>query len=83
MRIVSFVKETLQFYHEEHLMGGYSRIESISHILSWYWKRSVGRLICHVSNRHVIENDDWATPDTGGMSGDCRRCGMSYYHVLY
>lgn len=32
---------------------------------------------------HDIENTGYGNPDSGEMSGYCKRCGWSYHHQLY
>lgn len=39
-------------------------------------------LLCEVRG-HAIESDGWCTPDTGGESLDCTRCGWSHTITYY
>ena len=39
-------------------------------------------LVCKVKG-HDIEMDGWCTPNTGGESWECKRCGWGGSHTYY
>lgn len=60
-------------------------IGEVANLVTIVWlliRWNVNRLICEIVGHEMVDTSV-AGPDTGCASGDCKRCGYSFYVTLY
>lgn len=73
---------------EEHMFGNEACAEMLWRARYWIaWCYEFPRNLflavsCAVCN-HDWEDTSFSSPDSGDMSGYCKRCGIGYHHQLY
>lgn len=64
------------YYFEQYLDGHkHSLIYYIIGMFVWPIRDRILREICHYRGHNIHCVEDWATPDTGGETHECSRCG--------
>ena len=86
MFVITRIKNDFEQYEYERQFYQSSDLYIVA-VAKWMLSivvRKIGEVTCRFfgHGKHWSETD-WAGPESGGMGGQCDRCGEHFHHILY